>query len=182
MSRKQIGAFACKVLALYAVIQSINFTQLVIFQFGSALDQPMSTISRFSQIAASLIPILLLASFAGLLWTEADRISQSMFKGISLPSKLKVESSDFQIIGFSIVGVFVLVKVIPVLTGVALNYWLIEKNMQFNQQMTAQTKIRLIISSLEFLLGIGLLFGSRGLAGIISKVRDAGVTSKEIDK
>jgi hypothetical protein len=148
-------------------------TPLLLYQIGTPLEQAGA--AKIAVLMPTVIPLLLMLLFAWFLWTRADFLSRTMFKDDAAIVKPGVESSDLQVIGFSIVGVFVLADALPRLSEQVLNYWLINRHSYYNQQIPVQFKIRLIVSVVEFLLGFVLLFGSRGLAGLLRIVQQAGV-------
>uniref|UniRef100_A0A7C2IZC5 Uncharacterized protein n=1 Tax=Ammonifex degensii TaxID=42838 RepID=A0A7C2IZC5_9THEO len=89
---------------------------------------------------------------------------------------------DLQTIGFSVIGLFVLIQEIPHLAGTLFGYWFIEKGIAVSQPMTPDTKVRIGIAAVQVLLGVGLLFGARGLSRLLRTVRQAGLKNSQDDR
>lgn len=171
MSKKQIAILACRILAIFAFMQAFSFTQLVAFQVDAAAQMPEGRgLSTLSAIA----PVVLLILFAVLLWVFAEGLAQLMIVDDNGAAEAKIVSEEFQIIGFSVLGLFLLVRAIPEFTGNLLNYILIEKQLLFRGN-SMRLLIQFSVDILKIILGLGLLFGARGLAGLIKTFRTMGL-------
>lgn len=81
-----------------------------------------------------------------------------------------------QPIAFSIVGLIIIVLTIPEITRV------IVQLLQYNEigmeyatdKYTMDTYLLLIEKAIKLILGIGLFFGGKGLAGLLNKIRSWG--------
>ena len=132
--------------------------------------------------SSNVVTIVLLLCFAAILWVGAERIARLMVadKG-NLAVEVKLAGEDLQTIGFSVIGLFVLIQGVPHLAGTLFSYWFMEKGMPVSQPMTSDMKVQIGIAAVQVLLGAGLLFGARSLAGLLRTVRRAGLENSRDD-
>jgi len=171
MSGHQTAALACKILGIYTVIQAAKYVPVAVnFTVGP----------RLFAIVSSVVPVLLLLSVGIILWARADRIAGFMINEEKQEgTESRLSGRELEVIGFSLIGLFVIVEGIPNLAMVILNYLLVGKVQFMNQGMTVHTKVALGVAILKIIIGVVLLFGSRGLVGIIRTARQAGVQNME---
>lgn len=94
-----------------------------------------------------------------------------------VPVEARVTGKDFQAIGFSLVGLFVLVQAVPDLTGEILSFLMIEENEMMNQAAINHRMVRAGVFMIQLIIGVGLLLGANSLAGLLKKLQKAGVRS-----
>ncbi len=88
------------------------------------------------------------------------------------PLGSRVGARQLQAIAFSVVGLFLLARAIPDIAHAvaALSF----TSPEYRDQIQRVTKPQVVGLSVQVVLGLGLLFGARGLAGIAQTVRTAG--------
>jgi hypothetical protein len=171
MSRQDIAGLACKILGLYMIIQGINvMANVLIFNWASP--------NQLIPISSVLSSFILLFIFGILLWGCSDRLSAFMAGG-TVASKEGADSAitpnDVQRIAFSVLGLYFLGNSLPSLLSVLSS--LLTLNQVGLSQQVLTTMARPII---EFLVGLGIFFGSQGLVNLLNSLRAAGV-KKEYD-
>lgn len=176
MTGRAIAVLACKVLAIYTVLQGINLLCVAPVQIGSVFEGPGAGPGRLLGALSTLAVIVMLAGLAAVLWVGAGRIARVMVPDAEAPDVgARLAAEEIQAIGFSIIGLLVLIRAVPHAAGVFFNYWFLERGALANQSMSAHTKVQLGIAAIELVLGACLLFGARGLPGVLKTVRQAGV-------
>jgi hypothetical protein len=144
-------------------------------QIGPVLQNPGEA-GRLLGALSTLAVIVLLAGLAVVLWVGAGRIARVMVPGDDAPDAgAGPAAEEIQAIGFSIVGLLVLIRAIPHAAGVFFNYWFLERGALANQSISGHTKVQLGIAAIELVLGACLLSGARGLTGVLKTVRQAGL-------
>jgi hypothetical protein len=176
MTGRAIAVLACRVLAIYTVLQEINLLYAATVQIGSVFQGPGAGAGRLLGALSTLAVIVLLAGLAVVLWVGAGRIARVMVPGDDAPDAgAGPAAEEIQAIGFSIVGLLVLIRAIPHAAGVFFNYWFLERGALANQSISGHTKVQLGIAAIELVLGACLLSGARGLTGVLKTVRQAGL-------
>ena len=186
MTKHEIAALACKILAIYAVIIALGSLP-VSLQFATSGFS--SNVSRFSQLlqkpwtlVVALAPFILQTSSGVFLWMFADSIALAMVGETRIPPQIspqqtKLRSSDLQIVAFSVVGLLTLVEGISRISHIATNYLFVtttgaaSTRVYFRESMMATAATAVI----QMIIGLWLLFGSRGLVRVLKSVRDVGL-------
>lgn len=175
MTGRAIALLACRVFAIYVVLQGIILFCTVLVQIGPVLQNPGEA-GRWLGALSTLAVIVLLAGLAVMLWIGAGRIARVMVPGDDAPDAgAGPAAEEIQAVGFSIVGLLVLIRAVPHAAGVFFNYWFLERGALASQSISGHTKVQLGIAAIELVLGACLLFGARGLTGVLKTVRQAGL-------
>jgi len=151
--------------SLYLFIKAIN-TIADNLTYYSTHDFSISVV-----IFAVIFPVLLFITAGCVLWNIAPTVAKKIISNDARSEGTDFQQTDFYNIGFSIVGLFVLVNAIPEII-----YWLIH----FAQSMKDRPDTRLaywLISLtmgkeiLKIAIGIWLLFGSKALVRFVMATR-----------
>lgn len=170
MNREQIVGLAVRLFAIFLVVYTLRYAMsLVSF---ATLDPPDYVSSAFI-VLFGLAPILI----AILLWRFPLTIASILIPQIKAGTKpVALGEVEAQVIAFSILGLWVLVSAIP-----DIFYWVTYvyriKSVGFGQvrtELTPQNIAGIVSTIAQFILGVWLLLGSRGLVGMVQKLRHAG--------
>lgn len=117
--------------------------------------------------------LVLFLGAAALLWWGAGALGRRMVSDGQPDSEGgKIVAEAAQAIAFSVVGLFILVRAIPPLASTCT--WLALRREEFVLRYDTQTVSTFVSLGLQIALGVGLLFGARGLAGFVKTIRTAG--------
>jgi uncharacterized membrane protein YhaH (DUF805 family) len=184
MSRFSFGVLACKILGLYSLIQAISFIQIAALQVATSGVVTNVGISKIFVKTVAFVPIVLFLVLAVTLWFLADVISRRMVDGLEESEVVtqNITSKDIEIVGFSLLGLFLSIQAIPHLTEAISIYYQIPKELRLHSPVEFTTKIRIISAGIQFLIGLFLVFSSTGVVGVIRRLRDAGLSSNDKEK
>lgn len=179
MNIKFFAILAIRILAIYVIVQAlknlpmfVSSSQMIVqlrdpFAVQEGLNLPI--------LIAGFVPFFVLTFIALLLWLKADAFVS--FIGKKIPrfddgSDNEQLSASIQITAFSVVGLVVIVNTIPQLFHV-IPSWILTGD-QYGMNDLAKTQTTMYTIGLVVQIGIGfyLFIGSKGLAGILRKVRD----------
>ncbi|OEF96891.1 hypothetical protein BHF71_11290 [Vulcanibacillus modesticaldus] len=130
-------------------------------------------------IFASLIPFFIQLLFSALLWIYAEKITNYILLNNENAQKRSIPlySQELQAIAFSVIGLVIIADAIPQIFHVIPN--LIRLNEIGSSLATPQLKVETIFSLIEkivrLIIGLILFFGSKGLVGLLKKIREAGI-------
>ncbi len=122
----------------------------------------------------SVVPFLLYVLAALTFWFGVARTVR-----VLIPAEGKLGrggASDLlqaQSMAFSAVGMFLLARALPEIGG-TLQEFNFMKEMDSYAHMFFETKAHIVELSLRMFLGVLLLFGARGLGGVLIRIRDLG--------
>jgi len=170
VNKEQIVGLAVRLFAIFLVVYTLRYaTSLVSF---ATLDPPDYVSSAFI-LLFGLSPLLI----AILLWRSPLTVASKLIPQTDAGTKPKALGEvEAQVIAFSILGLWLLVSAIP-----DIFYWVTYvyriKSIGFGgvrTELTPQYIAGIASTIAELVLGAWLLFGSRGLVGLIRKFRYAG--------
>ena len=178
MSKRDIASLACKVIAIFLIIQGINI-MANLFSYYISVPNLMGMIEP-EQLTNMIFPYIFLLIFGGLLWVFSDKLALIMIKGdsdSSLSESFKIEAIDVQRILFSILGLFFMGDSLPkILSALTNMFWMRD---------LPGASIRLLPNAIgdisQFLLGLGIFLGSQSLVGLLQAIRNLGIKRKEDD-
>ena len=130
-----------------------------------------------SLILGSITPFIFLLAMSIFLWIFTDRISNHLIpKQENNEHDSKLDLDNLQYIAFSVVGILFIIFTIPQIFSL-LSSIIKMKEITFDLA-TTQFKTELIFSAVEsgvrLLIGFVLIFGSKGLSGLLRRIREAG--------
>ena len=183
LSGKDIAILSCRILAVYSVIsaaKALNYL-MILEQLFQGNIRPVTIIPI---IMSSSIPSILLFAFGVALWLKAERVAAYMLPDREETSeRLALSIEDVQSAAFSVVGVLVLAGAIPQLVQTASSI-IIMHSLEYtsrNQWFLPHDIPRLAGLVVQLILGFWLFFGSRGLAGLYRRMREAGLSRVKED-
>ena len=164
MSQRGFVVMALRLLGIYALIQMFSLSQgFVYYIYGTSRQDWQSLIPLVSLVATFGFGIVLLV--------YADRLAARLGYGsepMGLGTKTGLSGRELQAIGFSLVGVLILVRVTTHLAGMLSNILVVFSPPsglagQWDRIIT-NSLLGGIAFVLQLGLGIGLFFGGRWLA------------------
>ena len=171
MTKHQIAALASKLLGLYFAVHSIVYLSAL----GSQLSLTSAAGANFNRLFFYCVTI---ASFAltlgaGLFLFFRAETMAAVLVGPETESEEKpaVRSQNIQVIAFSTVGLVLSLQSVPHLINLILTYWFAREGWLYRSGTSPYTYIDFLSSLLQFALGIWLLFGARGIAIVINRMR-----------
>lgn len=180
MSKKEVAILSCRILAIYSVLsaaRALNYL-MILEQMFQSNTWPGSIILI---LISSAMPSVLLCVFGVVLWLKAEKIAACMLpvSGETVESPV-LSIAEVQSAAFSVVGVMILAEVIPQLAQTASNIIIMHKlgYLPQNQWFLTNDISRMVGMAIQLILGFWLFFGSRGMAGLYRKIREAGLSRK----
>ncbi len=176
MNKDDFAYIGCRLLALYWAVRAIY--SLTSFAISYAAWKSSS--SEFSNqmedmIYFSLAPLVLYIIIAIILWFGAGRIVQLILP-VNPQKRENSPISLFQVqaVAFASVGLFILFNALPEIGGVLYKVHL-AREMDSYAHISFETKALIFEYALRICLGTFLLFGSKGLSGLLVRLRQAGM-------
>lgn len=168
MHKEQIVGIAVRLFAIFLGLYTLRYVGGIL---RYTVEPSLSNVS----VTFLFLPALILALVAILLWffplTVATKIIPSI-KTSSAPTSL--DAGGIEVIAFSVMGLWVLTTAIP-----DAFHWItfvyLAKSVNVGNSELSPENIGYIVSTIvELVIGFWLLFGSRGLLGIIRRARYTG--------
>jgi len=177
LSRKDIASLSCRILAVYSVIsaaKALNYL-MILEQLFQGNFRPGAIITI---LVSSSLPSILLLAFGVALWLKAERVAAYMLPDREETSERPALSiEDVQSAAFSVVGVLVLAGAIPQLVQTVSSI-IIMHSLEYtsrNQWFLPHDIPRMAGLVVQLIIGFWLFFGSRGIAGLYGRMREAGL-------
>lgn len=179
MTKKEIVLLACKLFALLIIVTS--FIQIITLFPHLVLDLRSSSLVNKSEAIFHWYVNLFSSTIAIILgiaiWHFAGKLAEKT--GISFGADEKISAlsiEDIKTVAFSVVGLVLVVRAIPKLSVQIVKYVFLKFDAYAYLYDMAKIKSDWcydnIYSVIELCLGVWLLFGSRGIAKFIIKMRD----------
>lgn len=164
---KDLAIILFRALCLYAFIESLNNFA---YNMGQLIEYFSPELQIFLIIKLLLQPVFLL--IAGIvLWIASPSIASNMLKSADDQVNERVASTDFQIVIFSAIGIYLLIVALSDVAKVLVYYHGL-KSFDTIDNVALNTKNSLIASSIiQLILGAWLLFGSRGIVNFLRSFR-----------
>jgi hypothetical protein len=168
MDNRQVASLACKILSMFIIIQAIN----MLFNYFSFVVTT-SYHDYISALSFALGYIL----FGVLLWYFSDKLSVIMVK---TENKDKENSSldinSIQRVSFSVLGLYFMGNSLPKLVTLLCNIYL-------STVVEHSPSSVLVIKSggpiVEFMIGLAIFLGSKGLVNFVNKMRNHGTVIED---
>lgn len=194
MTRHEIARLACRLMALYFILQAIASIGILVLWLTSALALGSDLYrANISGTIASMVPPAMAGAIGLWLWKKSDWMASRMLHdsatsavgfevNLALPTELPVaqhlprteapapmlSAADWTVIGFMVAGVLVLVDGIHAFMGVAYTAFMSFRTYQSMRQLQANPVITAVAKTV---IGLWLLLGSRGIVGVLRGVR-----------
>lgn len=174
MTRRDIAGLACRIIAVYLLTQAVlslaGGAVATLFGIASMISRGRTEFEYFFGSAVYILPGIGSGLAGWFLWAKSVRIAARMVPdepvSISLGS---VTAADLLSIALSISGVFVTLNAVAYIVR---NFALITAERNFSYWRSTSSWNQTFWSAVvELALGIWLIFGSRGIAAIIRKLR-----------
>lgn len=168
MSKEQIVGLAVRLFAVFLIVYTLRYSGSVISL--ASLDSPGFWISALVMLFAFL-PVVI----AFLLWRFPLSVASALIPKATNREKPKpLSEPEIQVVAFSILGLWLLASAIP-----DVFYWVIYayrmETVGFrNVELTPQNIAGIVSTTVELVLGLWLLLGSKGIVGIVRRLRHAG--------
>ena len=175
MNYRIITKIACKILALYFLLLSMNYIPNI---FITMISYRGENINFFQSILPWFSTGIVMALTAILLWIFADKLSKAIVKDI--PENFENNGIDYNkiaMISFSVVGLFVITKAVPELIRLIVTY----NTEVYGQLNYRETQIytdviaRIVGEVIQVGLGFWLLLGSKGIFRWVKALRNLGL-------
>ncbi len=174
MNTHDASVLASRILGIYALIQSISYLPALGTQIGfSAGVRPGANLDF--AYAFTILYFVLAFGLGLFLLLAAERVAVLLFKSDSDETEGDaVRKEDVQLIGFSVIGVFILVQVLPRMIRLILLLVMAGDATRYRPVDLQQTLLDLGVDLVQFGLGVWLLLGGKGLVGAIRRLRERG--------
>lgn len=177
MTKREIAALACKILALYIWVTAIRVFGAGLTSLGFSIYQ-----GRWQPELGILDFVLPLAFYGGIgliPWLQAERLASYMVPGTAVQApeaqEAKVIQTDIEPIAFSVVGLFILAGAIASAVGLLVRIlYEVRTGWQSFEIYSGQTYQDAAMTAARLVIGLWLLLGSGGFARFLDRVRDLG--------
>jgi hypothetical protein len=166
MTGAQIVGLGVRLFAIWLVVSVVRHAPGM-WRFNSSLEGSSSV------YVATVVVGVLLVIFAAMLWFFPLTIAKTLIPSSAQTDYVQVPLDQAQSVGFTLLGLWVLAGGIP-----DSFYWLfmiyqasIPKSMF---ELRANDYAYVVSTAVEVILGIWLVFGARGLRGLLRWARSAG--------
>ena len=176
MKKEDLAYIGCRLLALHWAVKALYS----ISDFASSWVAWKSDVVEFpSEMAGvvyfNLVPLTLYVSVALLFWFGARRIADFLVPRSSSNNEGGgISLFQVQSVAFASVGILILLSSIPEIGGVLYKVYQL-KQIDNHAQAPFDTQAQLFELTLRLVLGVLLLFGSKGLSGMLLRLREVGV-------
>lgn len=173
MNQLHLASISLKVLGIYSLIRALTLSENLFHAF-IATRLPAALAPEESHallIASSLVPIALLLGAGVFLLLQSTRLAPFMAgQKTEDGSGASITPHVFQSIVFSALGLYFCVSAIPAIFSIAWNLFSLHQAVPPDPAMPVtidrHTWAYGARFSLQFLLGVGLFFGGRGLSNL----------------
>lgn len=172
MKKEEFAYVGCRLLALFYGVKALfdmsSFVTVLISWKASMVAYPETPTGI---IYVQLISLCLNILFACLLWFGAGRIVQFLLSEADLfteSSSLTVH--QVQTVAFATVGVFILGLTVPEV-GRTLFRIIEAKKFDNSSPISMDLTVQIFFLGLRMLIGLFLVFGSKGLSGLLTRLR-----------
>lgn len=174
MTRQEIAALICRTLALimFAIAARAGLVALLWLTVSlfSAPFRQWNDWQNIYESAVLALPALILAIIGTLYWKLSGTIAAAMVGQDPQPvTSFRITATDLMSVIFSAIGLYVVVSSIREVVGFI--YLLVQRQMEFADFANSQSAWELTI---QMVLGVWLILGSRGIVQAVLWLRNAG--------
>lgn len=168
MPKEQIVGIAVRLFAVFLALYTLRYASSML---PYAAAPPPNSISFWFIGTLALFPILA----AVLLWFFPLTVATRLIPDIKAKeTSTSLGAGDVEVVAFSVMGLWVLTTAIP-----DIFYWVtfvyrVESAGVGSPELSPENIGNIVATVVEFVIGFWLLFGSKGLLGIIRSARQAG--------
>jgi len=158
MTQRQIARLACRLLALFALVMAVGAVQWAVSGFAfEPSELPGIAHARWFWVA-QVLPVVLYAATAAILWLAADRLAAWMSADTDTATSLPGEAG-LQSVAFSVVGLCILGWAVPGLASLAVHPVF----------ELGEWRANVAAIALQVALGLALLLAARRLVALLSR-------------
>jgi len=169
MTKEQVFGLAVKLFAIYLLVSGLRSITGVI-----QIADHASGFAGIWWVAGSYLFVFV--CIALLLWFFPVTVARKLLpKDDRKPEEKDISLKDIDIIAYSILGVWLLATTIPdVIYWILVMYTLEHKGLI--HYMSHARVANVVATTIQFIIGVWLLLGAKGLRGLIRKLRYAGAS------
>ncbi len=170
MTSHQIAAVvACRVLGLYTAIYWLVL--LPVWAFDQFRGIPTFSWAPLGAIFLFVVP----AALAVILWRLAPWIAKKMLADaeVAQASPSTITLAEVQVVAVSILGLFFIIKALPQIAVMILNYFEIPERLadESIQSLARNSTLKMVIMRFtELGLGLWLFFGANSFVGVMQRI------------
>lgn len=177
MNYKNLAKISCKVIAITTFIKAFIFLPSIIYTFS--IDNNNYKIS-INDMLPSITTVAVLILFSIILWIFADKISDRMVNVKEEENeKLNINYKKLQYIAFSVIGLFLIATSIPTISKNIFEIYRVNSIGMKDTYYKARLYSSIVGEIIKLLIGLLLLFKSKGLVNILIRLRTIGVNEEE---
>lgn len=177
MNYKNLAKIACKVIAITTFIKAIIFLPSIIYPFF--IDNNFYKIS-INDMLSPITTVAVLILFSIILWIFADKIAGCMVNVKEEENeKLNINYDKLQYITFSVIGLFLIATSIPIISKNLVEIYRVNSLGIKDTYNNTKLYSYIIGETIKLLIGLLLIFKSKGLVNILIKLRTVGVNEEE---
>jgi len=182
MTKRDLAALACKLLAVYFFIKNFSLVLIALSGVVMSLIQASQTVFGWQIVLMSVInligPVVLLV-IVYFLWFKADNCAQRLFPEDSAPTVLATDSG-FMPVALALTGVIVLTVVLPHLLSLFAVYLKTPETFyHVPKYELARNRIDVATTIIQVLVGIWLVFGAGKISPIIKTIISATINATQ---
>lgn len=177
MKKEDFAYIGCRLLALYLAVMATYSASSFAAVFAVVWEGSMGEFSpgKVGAIYFNLVPLVLYALAALIFWFGAARLVKYLLPVKSVHSESStITLFEAQSVAFAAVGALLLFNAIPDISGVLYKFQLM-KEMDSYTELLFDMKTRVFQLSIQLVLGMLLLLGSKGLSGMLIRIRELGM-------
>ena len=174
MNKEDFAYIGCKLLALYWLVNAFHLLASFASSMVSFNTDSSATFNSDATLYLAYLPLVAYLLFAIIFWFGAKRFTKAIFSGKYENDSKCVTKHHVQSIAFSTVGLILIFISVPELINVLYKIHML-KELDSYTQVQHGVKAQIIELSLKVIFGILLFFGSRGLSGLLYRIREAGI-------
>ena len=168
MNKEQAVGLAVRLFAIFLVVYTMRYATSVV---AFSILEPPDYISSGLILLVGFSPILI----AILLWRFPLTVASKLMPEVTAKEKSKsLSETELQVVAFSTLGLWVFVSAIPDIFYWATYTYRFKNVGSGNTELTPQNIGGMVATAAQIVLGFALLLGSKGLVGLVRRLRNAG--------
>ncbi len=181
MTQREIARLCCKVIAIYALIRAIESVPALGWMMQGGASFGMIEWQMYVQVFFFALPPVVLVAMSVFLWKHAGVaaawISEHDLQDDPDEPDIKpthANSQELQAVAFAALGLWAIINTLPRFIDMGFRA-LIPSSSPLAVEFGILSASRLVAISLQLVIGVWLLFGSRGLVQLLYKLRNVGL-------
>lgn len=179
MKKTEIAFLAMRILAIYVLYRAFDRLIIDVYQVFIQVIMPNGDLRL---IITGFIPICLYVLLGVLLWVYSEKIAHHLLMNVNdHEGNTCINAKEIQVIAYSVLGLLVLANSLPELLNKTANAIIIQDSLlAAPSHIKMGTYLSLIEEAIQCAIGLVLLLGAKGLAGLLQIIREAGTTKKDL--